>query len=635
MRDLRQMAVSTILRLWSAALLVAIMLIVPEAARAARGNPTTAAELATAINDANAGHCANNTVTLVAGTTYTFTAPNHTGDGFSGDAALPQLTGTVIIEGNGATLTQGGNPVPNQQVSFTLNGSPVGTATTNESGVATLSNVSLSGIGAGNYPGAVQASFAGTSPFQASSGNASLTVNQAAQTISFDTPAGDPTYACPIDSTFSVGGSASSGLPVSFSVTSGPCSLSGTSVTISGAGTCVVQASQAGDTNYKAAPSVIRSFTITSSDATAPLASPSQDPAANSAGWNNSDVTVSWNWVDEAGGSGIDSANCTNNSTSSGEGEQALSATCADQAGNQGSATYAVKVDKTAPTISAAASSAPNAVGWYNAPVTFQFSCADALSGVTSASVSQTVSTEGADQSASGTCTDNAGNSASDTQTGINIDTTAPTLAPTVSPSPVRLGSPASASPNATDALSGIASQSCGPLDTSSLGLKSVSCTATDSAGNSASASISYEVLPPGCGGQTATIYVNPQGRIVGGKDNGKLYAGLLNGTTGNDVIVGTAGNDHLDAKAGNDILCGLGGDDQLTGDDGADIIYGGEGRDTLKGSAHNDTMYGEGGDDNLDGDSGNDTLDGGAGADFLDGDGDNDTLSGGANADI
>ncbi|HET9522283.1 MAG TPA: PxKF domain-containing protein, partial [Candidatus Limnocylindrales bacterium] len=45
------------------------------------------------------------------------------------------------------------------------------------------------------------------------------------------------------------------------------------------------------------------------------------------------------------------------------------------------------------------------------------------------ATVSETVSTEAADQSAIGTCTDHAGNTASNTQTGISIDKTAPTIA--------------------------------------------------------------------------------------------------------------------------------------------------------------------------------------------------------------
>lgn len=90
------------------------------------------------------------------------------------------------------------------------------------------------------------------------------------------------------------------------------------------------------------------------SDTTAPTASPAQLPAPNGAGWNNSDVTVSWNWADNAGGSGINAAQCTTSSVSSGEGASLnLSATCKDLANNTGTASRTVKVDKTAPMLSA------------------------------------------------------------------------------------------------------------------------------------------------------------------------------------------------------------------------------------------------------------------------------------------
>jgi hypothetical protein len=93
-------------------------------------------------------------------------------------------------------------------------------------------------------------------------------------------------------------------------------------------------------------------FTVSEIDSTPPTAAPTQSPAANAAGWNDSDVTVNWNWTDEAGGSGIDASKCTTSSVSSGEGNPiTLTASCSDQAGNTGTASYQVKVDKTAPTV--------------------------------------------------------------------------------------------------------------------------------------------------------------------------------------------------------------------------------------------------------------------------------------------
>ena len=77
----------------------------------------------------------------------------------------------------------------------------------------------------------------------------------------------------------------------------------------------------------------------------------------------------------------------------------------------------------------------------------------------------------------------------------IKRDATAPTLAPMVSPNPVMLGGAATVTSGAADALSGLASQSCGTLDTGTVGTKSVTCTATDNAGNTSSATASYSVV--------------------------------------------------------------------------------------------------------------------------------------------
>jgi hypothetical protein len=55
---------------------------------------------------------------------------------------------------------------------------------------------------------------------------------------------------------------ASSGLPVSYTMVSGPCSVSGSTLTINGAGACVVQADQAGGDGFLAAQPVQQTITI-------------------------------------------------------------------------------------------------------------------------------------------------------------------------------------------------------------------------------------------------------------------------------------------------------------------------------------------------------------------------------------
>lgn len=85
-------------------------------------------------------------------------------------------------------------------------------------------------------------------------------------------------------------------------------------------------------------------------DTTAPrTVARTQSPPPSPSGWNTDDVTVAWTWADEIGGSGI--TGCPSSTTSSGEGTIVVTATCTDAAGNTGTATYTVKVDRTPPTL--------------------------------------------------------------------------------------------------------------------------------------------------------------------------------------------------------------------------------------------------------------------------------------------
>ena len=132
----------------------------------------------------------------------------------------------------------------------------------------------------------------------------------------------------------------------------------------------------------------------------------------------------------------------------SGCGSQTVSAdtagvtfTCeATSAGGTATQSVTIKRDATAPTITGSRGPAANASGWNNGDVTVSFVCADALSGVASCSAPSIVSTEGANQSVTGTATDVAGNQATATVGGINIDKTAPSC--TASASPNRLWPP-------------------------------------------------------------------------------------------------------------------------------------------------------------------------------------------------
>src|SRR5262249_55194238 len=85
----------------------------------------------------------------------------------------------------------------------------------------------------------------------------SFQIAKGSQTINFDALS-NKTYG---DADFVVSASASSALPVSLTAT-GQCSNSGSSLHINGAGSCTINASQGGDSNYNAATDVVRSFQI-------------------------------------------------------------------------------------------------------------------------------------------------------------------------------------------------------------------------------------------------------------------------------------------------------------------------------------------------------------------------------------
>jgi hypothetical protein len=161
-------------------------------------------------------------------------------------------------------------------------------------------------------------------------------------------------------------------------------------------------------------------------DQTAPTIGHTFTPLAYTDGaWTNQNVTVTFTCLDQ-GGSGV--AGCTAPVTKTTEGaNQQVVGTATDGAGNSATDTALVSIDKSAPTISAAADRAANGAGWYDDDVTVSFTANDALSGIASSPAPRTFG-EGANQSASGTAIDAAGNSTSASVTGINVDKTNPVL---------------------------------------------------------------------------------------------------------------------------------------------------------------------------------------------------------------
>lgn len=230
-------------------------------------------------------------------------------------------------------------------------------------------------------------------------------------------------------------------------------------------------------------------------DQSAPTITPGYSAAANADGWNNTDVTVSYTCADAT--SGIDPAyGCPADDVLTANGLYVLHKATADDAGNTVTPAFTVKIDKDAPTISGNASPAANGAGWNNTDVTVHFTCTEiGPSGLKSCTSDSTLG-EGANQSVNGTAVDNADNSASTTVGPINIDETAPVITASRTAAnedgwnngPVTVTFACDDGSEADD--SGVASLT-DPQTVSTDGIHSVSGTCTDTAGNSASITVS------------------------------------------------------------------------------------------------------------------------------------------------
>src|SRR5439155_8836139 len=156
-----------------------------------------------------------------------------------------------------------------------------------------------------------------------------------------------------------------------------------------------------------------------------------QNPSANAAGWNNSDVSMSFTTADNL--SGVISSSVSSPLSFTAEGTNLKgTVVVTDAAGNMATFTSpAVNLDKTAPTVLfGTPSPTANAAGWNKTDVIISFTTADNLSGVASTSASSPLSftTEGQNLKGTVTVTDAADTAATFTTPTVNLDTTAPTV---------------------------------------------------------------------------------------------------------------------------------------------------------------------------------------------------------------
>jgi hypothetical protein len=151
------------------------------------------------------------------------------------------------------------------------------------------------------------------------------------------------------------------------------------------------------------------------------------------------------------------------------------------------------RVDATPPTISFLSRTRPNEAGWNSGNVLVQWECSDGGSGVVSRTTSVMVTSEGADQSATGTCSDFVGNTSSDTQMGISIDRSPPALV-LLSRTPANgagwNNGPVTVEWSCSDSLSGSVAARVSATVSSEGANQSAKASCTDRAGNQASATL-------------------------------------------------------------------------------------------------------------------------------------------------
>ena len=254
------------------------------------------------------GSITGNTLT-VTGTGTIVIAANQAGN--SSYAAAPQVTQSLVVNAASGlsqtiTFTAPTSPVTYPVAPITLSATASSGLTVTFSvlsGPGSISGTTLTVNGTGTI--VIAANQAGNGSYAAAPQvTQSLVVNAGSglsQTITFTAPTSPVTY--PV-SPITLSATASSGLTVTFSVISGPGSITGTTLTVTGTGTIVIAANQAGNATYAAAAQVTQSLVVNTGSSGAVLA---YEPFGEASGTPLNGATGSgdsgWNaaWVEQTG----------------------------------------------------------------------------------------------------------------------------------------------------------------------------------------------------------------------------------------------------------------------------------------------------------------------------------------------
>ncbi|HTW20902.1 MAG TPA: Ig-like domain-containing protein [Mycobacteriales bacterium] len=392
-----------------------------------------------AENDGFGGYGAvvTTTIPVTAGETLYVDVASNGSSAFAAPApVMSDVSGSATYGGNAtltATLQDDGLGLSGETVDFTLDGNDVGTATTNGSGVASLTGVSIGSSEAGTYPDDVVANFAGDGTYSSATASGDLDVAKAAQQVEF-TSIG-PTSPGLGDTYVPTATGGGSGNPVTFSIdastTNNACSINSGTVSFDHAGTCVIDADQTGNADYTDAPTAQQQVSVGKAATSTALSIEPSSLSATVTVPGHSNVTVTGTVEFTVDGNDAGSAALSNGTAtlSHSLAPGASYDVAANYLGNGDFDTSTTSAQRTDPTIHATVHSTKpkTAYGWYSTPVTVTFTCtagSASFSAPCPAAVKLTHS--GAGQHVSRTVTDLDGGAATAKVKGINIDRSAP-----------------------------------------------------------------------------------------------------------------------------------------------------------------------------------------------------------------
>ena len=156
-----------------------------------------------------------------------------------------------------ATILGGTAPSETGTVTFADQTGSLGTANVVPTATGSIATLTLPTLSVLTHQ--ITARYSGDANYAAATSAAvPVVVSLATQTITFPPipshNVGDPT--------FTLAATASSSLPITYSLVSGPATLSGASVTVTGVGSVIIQAAQPGNAQYAAATSVSQTFAV-------------------------------------------------------------------------------------------------------------------------------------------------------------------------------------------------------------------------------------------------------------------------------------------------------------------------------------------------------------------------------------